>query len=317
MVTALSARDVARLTLALGALLGPLATPTLGPDPAALAEVLCALLGGTAGLIAIARDGGVEWVGEGASDSLCRTLADPRRALRGVLSRSGAERSGWFVAAVAGAASDGARAVTEAAAEPGHLVAGLSAAAGDVAVRFACRLPALRVDDAEGLARMETLLGMAAPAFAAAVLRPQASEAAVVSETPEVRSPGGTHRTIPITLPAPSAAPAVPTPPRGERAVATEEMSLLLAAVLADRYPLTGRETEVAHLLLLGRSNAAVAAALGISESTARHHTERVLVKLGVSSRAEVAWRALHPDEPGRGGKSSEPRERRRSPAVR
>jgi non-specific serine/threonine protein kinase len=76
-------------------------------------------------------------------------------------------------------------------------------------------------------------------------------------------------------------------------------MSLLLAAVLADRYPLTGRETDVARLLLLGRSNAAVAAALGISESTARHHTERVLVKLGVSSRAEVAWRALHPDEPG------------------
>jgi DNA-binding NarL/FixJ family response regulator len=94
-------------------------------------------------------------------------------------------------------------------------------------------------------------------------------------------------------------------------AIATEETSVLLAVVLADRYALTARETDVARLLLLGWPNAAVASALGISESTARHHTERVLGKLGISSRAEVAWRALHPEEPGRGGAGTDGPSRR------
>jgi DNA-binding CsgD family transcriptional regulator len=56
---------------------------------------------------------------------------------------------------------------------------------------------------------------------------------------------------------------------------------------------LTAREAEVARLLALGRSNGAIAAALGISAHTARHHTESVMAKLGVRSRAAVAAR-LH-----------------------
>jgi DNA-binding CsgD family transcriptional regulator len=60
------------------------------------------------------------------------------------------------------------------------------------------------------------------------------------------------------------------------------------AAVLQDRYRLTDREVDVAHLLAAGRSNAEIAAALSISEHTSRHHTERVLAKLGVRSRAGV-----------------------------
>jgi hypothetical protein len=214
-VTALSARDVARLTLALGALLGPLATPVLGPDPATIAEVLCALLGGTAGLVAIVRDGGVQWVGEGAGDARCRALADPRRALRGVLSRSGAEGSGWFVAAGEATPGDDGGDGTE----QGHVVAGLFAAAGGATVRFTCRLPALRVDDADALARVETLLGVAAPAFAAAVLRPEPSEAAVSAEAPAVRSPGEARRATPPAPPRrppcpPRRAASAPSPPR-------------------------------------------------------------------------------------------------------
>jgi DNA-binding NarL/FixJ family response regulator len=51
-------------------------------------------------------------------------------------------------------------------------------------------------------------------------------------------------------------------------------------------YGLTPREIQVAVLLAQGRSNAAIAEALRISPHTTRHHTQRVLAKLGVHSRA-------------------------------
>ena len=54
------------------------------------------------------------------------------------------------------------------------------------------------------------------------------------------------------------------------------------------QFGLTGREIEVARLLSEGRRNAAIAVTLGISPHTARHHTQRVLAKLGVHSRAEA-----------------------------
>ncbi len=57
------------------------------------------------------------------------------------------------------------------------------------------------------------------------------------------------------------------------------------------QYGLTEREAEVARLLAEGRRNNAIAAALGISPHTARHHTQRVLAKLGVHSRAEAGAR--------------------------
>ena len=57
-------------------------------------------------------------------------------------------------------------------------------------------------------------------------------------------------------------------------------------AYLQERYGLTRRELEVATLLAQGRTNTAIASALHISTHTARHHTQRVLGKLGVHSRA-------------------------------
>jgi DNA-binding CsgD family transcriptional regulator len=57
-------------------------------------------------------------------------------------------------------------------------------------------------------------------------------------------------------------------------------------ASLQSTYGFTPRELQVAMLLASGRSNVAIAAALRISPHTARHHTQRVLVKLGVHSRA-------------------------------
>ena len=56
---------------------------------------------------------------------------------------------------------------------------------------------------------------------------------------------------------------------------------------------LTRREQQVARLLAHRASNQEIAAALGISPHTARHHTERVLSKLGVQSRSDVRARLL------------------------
>jgi len=53
-------------------------------------------------------------------------------------------------------------------------------------------------------------------------------------------------------------------------------------------YGMTPREVEVAILLAEGCSNSTVARRLGISPHTARHHTQRVLGKLGVHSRLEA-----------------------------
>ena len=58
--------------------------------------------------------------------------------------------------------------------------------------------------------------------------------------------------------------------------------------ILMRRFRLTDRECDVAWLLQAGRTNLEIAGALGISPSTARHHTERVLTKLDIRSRAAI-----------------------------
>lgn len=56
--------------------------------------------------------------------------------------------------------------------------------------------------------------------------------------------------------------------------------------VTRERYRLTRREQQVAGLLGAGRSTAEVAHALGVSIHTVRRHSENLLSKLGVHSRA-------------------------------
>jgi DNA-binding NarL/FixJ family response regulator len=63
------------------------------------------------------------------------------------------------------------------------------------------------------------------------------------------------------------------------------------ALYLERQFHLTGREVEVAMLLAEGRSNQAIAKTLRISTHTARHHTQRILNKLHVHSRAEAGAR--------------------------
>lgn len=72
--------------------------------------------------------------------------------------------------------------------------------------------------------------------------------------------------------------------------VVVRQVRRLLPAhsALIARFGLTAAQSRVALLLAGGATNAAVAADLGISPHTAKRHTERVLQRLAVSSRARV-----------------------------
>lgn len=58
-----------------------------------------------------------------------------------------------------------------------------------------------------------------------------------------------------------------------------------------ERYGLTTQELRVARLIAIGLRNEAIARRLHISPHTARRHTEHILEKLGIASRAQVADR--------------------------
>jgi NarL family two-component system response regulator LiaR len=82
---------------------------------------------------------------------------------------------------------------------------------------------------------------------------------------------------------------------RGEAAVSRSLTARLIAQLRAMsgrqpamrpvRSPLTNREWEVLGLLAERRSNADIAAALGVSPATVRSHVKNILRKLGVRSR--------------------------------
>lgn len=57
---------------------------------------------------------------------------------------------------------------------------------------------------------------------------------------------------------------------------------------LRRRFGLTRKEAGVARLLAEGQTNEQIAVRLSISPHTARHHTERILAKLGTNSRTMV-----------------------------
>jgi DNA-binding response OmpR family regulator len=72
--------------------------------------------------------------------------------------------------------------------------------------------------------------------------------------------------------------------PEPERAAPSQ----LSDEALRDRYGLTARQITVARLIGEGCSNAEIAQRLSVSYFTARNHTEQVLGKLGVGTRAAV-----------------------------
>ncbi len=52
--------------------------------------------------------------------------------------------------------------------------------------------------------------------------------------------------------------------------------------------PLTGRESQVLHLLAQGLANKQIALSLGVSERTVKFHISGIFTKLGVASRTEA-----------------------------
>jgi DNA-binding CsgD family transcriptional regulator len=61
-----------------------------------------------------------------------------------------------------------------------------------------------------------------------------------------------------------------------------------LLPLLFALHGLTGREREVAELLVAGRSTDEIAEALHISRHTLRDHVKAIFAKVGVSSRPEL-----------------------------
>ncbi len=88
---------------------------------------------------------------------------------------------------------------------------------------------------------------------------------------------------------------------RGEQVLPPELAAALFAQLNSKRVPwhrkpvlaggpaLTGRELEVADLIILGRSNKEIASQLGIALHTVKSHVHKVLTKLACNSRLEVA----------------------------
>lgn len=73
-------------------------------------------------------------------------------------------------------------------------------------------------------------------------------------------------------------------------------ISLEMASRLAERMDcstLTKREMEVLQLIVSGKSNKEIAAALSVSEETIKYHVKSILSKLGVSDRTQAATAAL------------------------
>ena len=68
---------------------------------------------------------------------------------------------------------------------------------------------------------------------------------------------------------------------------------ILDAAVPAGLSYLSRREREVAHWICFGKSNAEIAAILGISPRTVQKHNEHIFEKLAVDSRMALARRLL------------------------
>ncbi|HLY24868.1 MAG TPA: response regulator transcription factor [Aggregatilineales bacterium] len=58
-------------------------------------------------------------------------------------------------------------------------------------------------------------------------------------------------------------------------------------------YGLTAREREILHLLIEGKNNGEIAAALTISISTAKFHVRSIFAKLGVTNRVEAVALAV------------------------
>ena len=84
---------------------------------------------------------------------------------------------------------------------------------------------------------------------------------------------------------------------RGERGWVSRRVAAQMAAWRREEEPgqmeLTNREMEVLQLVVTGKKNQEIGLALGMSEQVVEKHLEGLFAKLGVTTRAEVASRAV------------------------
>jgi non-specific serine/threonine protein kinase len=86
-------------------------------------------------------------------------------------------------------------------------------------------------------------------------------------------------------------------------AVPAGSVSAATGTATSERAPMgsamTPRERQVAELVALGLTNSEIAERLGITTGTARIHIERILSKLGLNSRVQIAtWIVRNAPEP-------------------
>jgi pimeloyl-ACP methyl ester carboxylesterase/DNA-binding CsgD family transcriptional regulator len=114
------------------------------------------------------------------------------------------------------------------------------------------------------------------------------------SHFPHAGDSGAVVHAIVEFLGEPAGPPERPGPPSGRRAEV-----------------LTPRQLQVAALVAEGLSNRLIARRLGIQERSAEGHVERIRLRLGVNSRAQIAaWWARHdaaPETPDRAGTTGSP----------
>ena len=104
---------------------------------------------------------------------------------------------------------------------------------------------------------------------------------------------GNSHRPLTwITEARPIHIRAVPTSSHERRLlVLTQEPASAPVAALPNQPGLTQREGEVARWIATGKTNAEIAAILGISPRTVHKHVEHIFEKLGVETRITLALR--------------------------
>jgi DNA-binding CsgD family transcriptional regulator len=76
----------------------------------------------------------------------------------------------------------------------------------------------------------------------------------------------------------------------GDIAVSIREIGTDIST-FRERYHLSGRESQVAELVLRGYRNRQIATTLGITPATAKKHLSRIFEKVGVDSRALLVGR--------------------------
>jgi DNA-binding CsgD family transcriptional regulator len=147
----------------------------------------------------------------------------------------------------------------------------------------------LAVESPDGRSRVEAAVRRVSREVLLLVRAPRGAGAAPPVPSSDVASARARYRVSGVLLKTPAFAgdplAAVSVVPLQPRALTDDE--------LARRYALTPRECEVARLLADGASTQVISDVLGIAIATARRHTERVMGKLRIHSRAEARGRLM------------------------